>query len=219
MLLGDLIKEYRVNNNLSLRTFAKRCGLSHTYISALEKNIDSRTGKPIAPTLDTIKYISKGLELSVEEILKILDDEEELKINTKLPKYDIYMCPVYSQTSTIISNWKEECIEGRLPIDPNLLNIICPEECFFFRVTDESMNKLISNNNYALIRKTNFVDNGEIAVVLVNNSNISLKKFSRQGDLIVLEPMSKDNNFQVQIYDKNINVKIIGKYIGKFELK
>ncbi len=46
MFLGDLIKNYRTQNKLSQRDFAKLCNLSHTYIAALEKNIDSRTGKP-----------------------------------------------------------------------------------------------------------------------------------------------------------------------------
>ena len=81
MILGDLIKEYRKNNHLSLRDFAQRCGLSHTYIAALEKNIDSRTGKPIAPTLDAVKYISRGMNISIEEILKVLDDTQEFKMN------------------------------------------------------------------------------------------------------------------------------------------
>ena len=84
MFLGDLIKKYRSANNLSLRDFAKRCGLSHTYISALEKNIDPRTGKPIAPTLDTVKYVSKGMNISIEEILKALDDKQEFIINSDL---------------------------------------------------------------------------------------------------------------------------------------
>lgn len=97
MNLGNLIKEYREKNKLSLREFAKKCGLSHTYISALEKNIDSRTGKPIAPTLDTVKYISKGMNMPIEEILKILDDEQEFKMNEEAPKYEtqFYLCPVY----------------------------------------------------------------------------------------------------------------------------
>lgn len=222
MLLGDLIKEYRIDNKLSLRVFAERCGLSHTYISALEKNIDPRTGKPIAPTLDTVKYISKGMNISIEKILKILDDEQEFKMNEEAPKYNdykFYMCPVYGQISAGIPNWAEECIEGRLPIDPNLMNIVNPEECFFLRVNGESMNKLIRNGAYALIRKTDWVENGEVAVVLVNGFDATLKKFSKQGDLVVLEPMSNDNSFQVQIYDKNTPIKIIGKYIGKFEMK
>ena len=58
MFLGEIIKEYRNNNQMSMRDFAKLCGLSHTYIAALEKNIDSRTGKPIAPTL--LKTLNPG---------------------------------------------------------------------------------------------------------------------------------------------------------------
>ena len=85
MFLGDLIKQYITINKLSLREFASRCGLSHTYISALEKNIDSRTGKPIAPTLDTVKYVAKGMNTSIEEILKILDEEQEFVVNQDLP--------------------------------------------------------------------------------------------------------------------------------------
>jgi repressor LexA len=222
MLLGDIIYKYRTENDLSLRAFANKCGLSYTYISMLEKNKDYRTGKPIAPTLESVKYIANAMNLSIDELLKIIDDEQEFKMNEEAPKYNepkYYMCPVYGQISAGQPNWAEECIEGRLPIDPNLMNIIDPGECYFLRVNGESMNKVIRNGAYALIRKTDWVENGEIAVVLVNGFDATLKKFSKQGDLVVLEPMSTDNSFQVQIYDKNTPIKIIGKYIGKFEMK
>ncbi len=94
MILGKIIKEYRTEHNLSLRDFAQRCGLSHTYIAALEKNIDPRTGKPIAPTLDTVKFLSKGMNISIEEILKLLDDEQEFKINETAPKYNKMIAPL-----------------------------------------------------------------------------------------------------------------------------
>lgn len=222
MLLGDIIYKYRTENNLSLRAFANKCGLSYTYISMLEKNKDYRTGKPIAPTLESVKYIANAMNLSIDELLKIIDDEQEFKMNEEAPKHNepkFYMCPVYGQISAGQPNWAEECIEGRLPIDPNMMNIVDPEECFFLRVNGESMNKLVSNGSYALIRKTDWVENGEIAVVLVNGFDATLKKFSKQGDLVVLEPMSNDSSFQVQIYDKNTPIKILGKYIGKFEMK
>lgn len=130
-----------------------------------------------------------------------------------------YMCPVYGTISAGIPNWAEECIEGRLPIDPELMNIVNPEECFFLRVSGESMNQLIKNGAYALIRKTEVVENGEIAVVLVNGDEATLKKFSKQGDVVVLEPMSSDSSFTTQIYNKDTEIKIIGKYIGKMEMK
>lgn len=88
MFLGDLIKNYRTQNKLSQRDFAKLCNLSHTYIAALEKNIDSRTGKPIAPTLDTVKYVSKAMNMSVEDILHLLEDEQEFNLKNEAPKYD-----------------------------------------------------------------------------------------------------------------------------------
>lgn len=162
---------------------------------------------------------------AIETALKTTSDnslKSYLEKVLKWAKYkdsQYYMCPVYGQISAGQPNWAEECIEGRLPIDPNLMGIIDPEECYFLRVNGESMNKVVDNGAYALIRKTDWVENGEIAVVLVNGFDATLKKFSKQGDLVVLEPMSNDNSFQVQIYDKNTPVEVIGKYIGKFEMK
>lgn len=130
-----------------------------------------------------------------------------------------YMCPVYGRISAGQPNWAEECIEGRLPVDPNMMNIVDPEECYFLRVNGESMNKLIKNGAYALIRKTDVVDDGDIAVVLVNGYDATLKRFSKQGDFIVLEPMSNDPTFTTQIYTKDTEIKVIGKYIGKMEMK
>ena len=150
-----------------------------------------------------------------------LNDDEKRHIYNiyENMKKQFYMCPVYGRISAGIPNWAEECIEGRIPIDPVLFNIVNPEEHFFLRVNGESMNKLISNGAYALIHKQDIVEDGEIAVVLVNGDEATLKRFSKQGDIVVLEPMSNDESFKTQIYDKNTPIKILGKYIGKFELK
>ncbi len=129
-----------------------------------------------------------------------------------------YNIPIYGQIAAGLPNWAEECLEGYLPIDPNMMNIINPEECFFLRVNGESMNMVIRNGAYALIRKQDIVENGEIAAVLVNGDCATIKKFTQHGEVIVLEPMSDNPNFQTQIYDKNTTIKILGKYIGKFEI-
>ena len=88
MYLGDLIKSFREKNKMSQRDSAKLCNLSHTYIAALEKNIDSRTGKPIAPTLDTVKYVAKAMNMPIEDVLHLLDDEQEFNLKDDAPKYD-----------------------------------------------------------------------------------------------------------------------------------
>ena len=131
---------------------------------------------------------------------------------------NFYMCPVYGQISAGQPNWAEECIEGRLPIDPDLMGIVNPEEHFFLRVNGESMNNVIKNGAFALIHKQDMVKDGEIAVVLVNGYDATLKRFTKKGDVVVLEPDSTDSSFKTQIYDKTTSIKILGKYVGKMEI-
>lgn len=100
MFLGDLIKNYRTINKMSQRDFAKLCNLSHTYIAALEKNIDIRTGKPIAPTLDTVKYVAKAMNMSVEDILHLLDESQEFNLKNEAPKFDDFKYASHNGIST-----------------------------------------------------------------------------------------------------------------------
>lgn len=179
-----------------------------------------------------LAYLSDFDNNSLTELfkakVKLSNNElpEEVSLNNLNQKNDyskeeaskFYMCPVYGRISAGQPNWAEECIEGRIPIDPSLMDIVNPEEHFFLRVNGESMNKVIRNRAYALIHKQDIVENGEIAVILVNGDEATIKKFSKQGDLVILEPMSDDPSFQVQIYDKNTPIKILGKYVGKFEM-
>ena len=45
--LGDIIREYRLKNEMSMGDFAKKSRLSKPYISMLEANKNSRNGKSI----------------------------------------------------------------------------------------------------------------------------------------------------------------------------
>jgi repressor LexA len=219
MYIGEIIKDYRLKNKLSQRTFASRTSLSPSYINTLEKVFNPKNGKPYSVTTSVALELSQAMNITIEELLSKLNEDQEFTLNEKEKGAKYYMCPVYGRISAGQPNWAEECIEGRIPIDPDLMNITEPEECFFLKVNGESMNKEIKNGAYALIRKTDVVENGDIAVVLVNGYDATLKKFTKNGDVVVLEPMSNDPSFQTQIYTKETPIKIIGKYIGKMEMK
>ena len=178
------------------------------------------------PIGEAINKFTQNLPIDKKETLKSIINHLHYRYHGQLPEEEkniqtdknFHMCPVYGKISAGIPNWAEECLEGYLPIDPNLFGILNPDECFFLKVNGESMNKEIKNGAYALIRKQDIVEDGEIAAVLVNGFEATLKKFTRQGDFVILEPMSTDDNFKTQIYDKNTQIKILGKYIGKFEM-
>ena len=172
----------------------------------------------ILVTMSIDETEKEQLILNVQELLSTLPKSSLHKIDNDVSK-KCYMVPIVGKIAAGKPILADEYIEGYLPIDPNLMGIINPEQCFFLRVKGESMNQLIKNGAYALIRKQDMVENGEIAVVLVNGDEATLKKFTQHGDVIVLEPMSDDPNFKTQIYDKNTRIQILGKYIGKFEMK
>lgn len=212
--LGEYLKKIRENKKLSLREVDKLTDISFTYLNMIEHG-----KRNVNPTL--LRNLAKAYNYDYLDLyekagyIDLIEDEKKKELSSI--KY--YMAAVYGRISAGQPNWAEECIEGRIPIDPNMMNIVNPEECYFLRVSGESMNKKVKNGAFALIQKTDYVENGEIAVVLVNGYDATLKKFSKQGDLIILEPMSTDPSFTAQVYDKNTEVKVIGKYLGKMEME
>lgn len=211
MIFGERIKQLRLEHQWTQEYVCEQLNISSGALSRYE------TGMYEPKSLELVKDFAKLFDVSTDYLLGKSDIRNPEKTSNISDK--IYMCPVYGQIPAGEPNWAEECIEGSLPLDPNLMNIVDPEECYFLRVNGESMNKIIKNGAYALIRKADWVENGDIAVVLVNGYDATLKKFTKNNDVVVLEPMSNDPSFQTQIYTKDTPIKIIGKYIGKMEMK
>ena len=74
MTISKLIKEYRKNNHYSIRDFANKCGVSHSYIAMLENEKNSKTGEPIVPSLSALHKIAKGLSMNLNDLFTICDD-------------------------------------------------------------------------------------------------------------------------------------------------
>ena len=79
-LLGDYIRDKRLERNMSLREFARLCDLSHTHLDSIEKGYDSRTGKEINITNDTLCKLSKALGVDESYLLNLsLGKEDDSK--------------------------------------------------------------------------------------------------------------------------------------------
>nr|WP_245402388.1 LexA family transcriptional regulator [Psychrobacillus psychrodurans] len=85
-------------------------------------------------------------------------------------------------------------------------------ELVYLKAKGDSMSPTIPSGSFVLVRAQSDVENGEIAAVLVNgNTEATLKRVKKQGDVIILMP---DNSaHQPYIVDKNNPAKIIGKAI------
>jgi transcriptional regulator with XRE-family HTH domain len=69
-IFGEILRELRLNSNISQEELAGQCNLDRTYISLLERGLRQ-------PSLETILKISKALKISaalmvgqVEKIIK-----------------------------------------------------------------------------------------------------------------------------------------------------
>lgn len=81
MYLGEIIKEYRKKHGLSMQTFSDRANLSKAYISQLENNRNPKTGDPIVPSVETFVKIAAAMNISVDDLLNAVDENQPLVIN------------------------------------------------------------------------------------------------------------------------------------------
>ena len=94
---------------------------------------------------------------------------------------------------------------------PNYL-INNKKEHFTLEVSGDSMiEEGIYDGDIVVISKTNFAETGDIVVALIDENEVTLKKFRSFKNSIALEPSNK--NFKTRIFGKD-RVKIQGKLVG-----
>ena len=66
MKLGEIIREYRLINKMSMGDFARASGISKPYVSMLEANKNSNGGKPIVPSVETLQKVARVIGISLD---------------------------------------------------------------------------------------------------------------------------------------------------------
>lgn len=82
MKLGEWLKMYRTRHNMTMQDLANACGFSKAYVGMLEKGVNSTTGKPVSPTLQTLDKIARGTGQDIDSLLKFLDGDQPVIITT-----------------------------------------------------------------------------------------------------------------------------------------
>ena len=72
--LGNFLREKR--GEMSLRDFANKLDISHTYLDSLEKGYDSRNTKPVRVTVDTLSKIAKALNEPLEKLVALSENRD-----------------------------------------------------------------------------------------------------------------------------------------------
>ena len=92
MKLSTIVSDYRRRLQISQREFSRRCGLSNSYISFIENELNPKTGKPIVPTLEQYQKIASGMDMTVHQLFEQLDDDAPVDLHfssTSVPEKSI----------------------------------------------------------------------------------------------------------------------------------
>jgi transcriptional regulator with XRE-family HTH domain len=86
MKLSTIISDYRDRMQISQREFARRCDLSNSYISFLEKDVNPKTGRPMVPTIEQYKKLADGMGISLQKLFEMLDEDSPVSLSSQEPE-------------------------------------------------------------------------------------------------------------------------------------
>ena len=204
------IKQLREELKISQNDLAKKLNKTQQMISLYENGT-------YEPDLDGYILMSKLFNCSIEYIAGKSDVRNINNITNTSD--NLLLIPVVGKIAAGQPILAEEYIEGYLPVDPNVYGLKTSEDLFYLKVSGQSMNMKIKNGDYALIRKQDTAEDGDIVVAIVNsNDEATLKRYKKLNDqFVLLEPMSTDTTIEAITVDlKNTKFQIIGKAIGQF---
>lgn len=206
-MLGARIKLLREELGLKQEELAKKLSVSPSAIGMYERDLRE-------PNNELTLRIANFFNVSIDYLLG--------KSDARMPdlKDKLFLIPIVGKVAAGQPILANENIEGYLPIDPLMYNLTSPNGFFFLKIQGESMNKLIKNGSYALIKKQDYAENGDVIVAIVNGDNeATVKRYKQLNEqFIMLEPVSEDSSFQPITIDlKNTKFSIIGKVVGDFK--
>ncbi len=120
------------------------------------------------------------------------------------------VAPLLGTVRAGLPMYAEENIEGYIPIRQT-----DGAKYFWLNIRGDSMNAAgMNDGDQILVREQPEVENGEIAVVLVNGDEATVKTFRQEGNLVILTPRSSNPVHQPQVYDlKKTPVQVLGRVI------
>ena len=190
MYIGEIIKNYRAKNGLSQRAFAARTSLSPSYINTLEKIYNPKTGKPYSVTTDVASEIAKAMFLSIEDLLSMLDKSQEFEVNSTKKDIlgnEVVSIPLLGTVKAGYDYLAEENWIGTVDLDKNTAE---SGEFFALKVKGDSMSPIFLEGDIVIIKKQNDCENNEVAVVIINGEEGTLKRVKKTEQGIILQPFN-----------------------------
>lgn len=196
LVFAKNLKNLLQQNGVSQADLVARFGITASTVS------DWCTGKKY-PRVDKIQLLADYFGVNRAALTEDAAPEQQ-------PYMPTYRIPILGRVSAGLPLYAEENIEGYTYIEksPGM-------EYFALRVQGDSMNAVrIYDGDILIVRRQYIVENGEIAVVVVDDDETTVKRFYQDGRQITLMPQSLNPAHVPQNYNLNTTrVRVLGKVV------
>lgn len=201
MNIGKKLKKLRNNHHLTQKEVAKELGITQQLLGMYENN-------KRMPTLDKLKKITEFYGITYNELM---DDSEGEVPSNAIQLNSWIKIPVLGKIACGQPILAEENIECYQYIPANMLSIH-DKDIFGLYCHGNSMYPNIQDGDLVIIKKQSFVEDGEVAVVMINEE-ATLKRIKHIGNQILLMPDNQD--YDPIILDQQDDNRVLGKVILK----
>ena len=218
MTLGDLIYKFREEHGMSMDKFAEASGLSKAYISILEKNKTPRGTAPV-PSIGTFRAVASAVGMDVDELMRAVEGKIKLSPQHNIvpfsePTGDVVSFPIVASVCAGYNGLAvEEYAEETEEIPASMFKGYLASEVRVFRVSGESMYPRFLDGDKVLVHIQEDVDDGEVAVVLYNGDEATLKKVNHIPGGVELVPYNPEYQTKRITGADAKQVRIFGKVL------
>lgn len=196
MNLGQNIKNYRESHNLTQSELAAKLGIS-------QQSIDKYENAGTIPREKVVKAMMTLFGLTRNELFG--EPETSTPTATNIPILGTVIAGQPAYAAENIIGWEE--VTDRMSKQGKL---------FALKVRGDSMTPEFKEGDIVIIREQEDVESGEIAVVLINGDEATMKKVKKTKDGIFLyafNPSVYEPHFYTNQEIESLPVRIIGKVI------
>ena len=176
------IKKLRQERNITQKELAEHLGVNRNAISRYE------TGKR-NPDNETMISLAKYFNVSVDYLMG--NTTYKFPIDTIYSNISSTFVP-YKKKLPIISSisFQDKKLVYGEPCGFELADIPNPADYFFYEIKDDSMEPEIAKGALALIKKQSEIENGDILLILIDNSQLMIRKAVIANEAFAFKPFN-----------------------------
>lgn len=188
------LKERREYLNFSFQDLSKKTGISKSTLQRYE------TGSIKNIPMDKFEILSNALKIDPNEVLGYDNYKKGIEI------------PVVGK---VVAGIPIEAIEEILDYEEITKEMASKGKHFGLKIKGDSMYPVLMENDTIIVREQSDIESGEIAVVLVNGSDATVKKVKKTEQGIMLIPINQD--YETMFYTneqvRKLPLTIVGRVV------